>query len=46
MGTVGRLVGNAMGTECNYQLIYVDDLHVVVFGETQVPDLVDDAGSL
>ena len=33
MGTVGRLVGNAMGTECNYQLIYVDDLHVVVFGE-------------
>ena len=33
MGTVGRLVGNAMGTEYNYQLIYVDDLHVVVFGE-------------
>ena len=33
MGTIGRLVGNAMGTDCNYQLIYVDDLHVVVFGE-------------
>jgi hypothetical protein len=33
MGTVGRLVGNAMGTEYNYQLIYVDDLHIVVFGE-------------
>ena len=35
-----------MGTECNYQLIYVDDLHVVVFGERKFLTLVDDAGSL
>ena len=32
MAALGRLVSNAMGQEKNFQLIYVDDLHIVVFG--------------